>query len=250
MVTSWVKATVHHWWNTSISRWCCRSRGQCSPRPSIKIMASSPWSSDSRHMVPVSSGRVKSGSTAPGVSPLLMTVSLALVGPDAGDGEPNPVDAGQCGDVERAGVLIAPREVVRALGKPEGAQVVAAGREQPDAGRPAHVEVAGRVDLEPVDGVLTLGAGHVEELLGGGHRPGAVEGVTHNDLAIGVPVTDVEVTFVRGQRDAVRPGQFRGDERDRAVADPEDPAERQFLLRIGERGGQSERRVGEVQGPV
>src|SRR5215470_11590430 len=233
MVTSSVKATVHHWWNTSISRWCCRSRGQCSPRPSIKIMASSPWSSDSRHIVPVSSGRVKSGSTAPGVSPLLMTVSLALVGPDAGDGEPDPVDAGQCGDVERAGVLIAPCEVVRALWKPQGAQVVAAGREQPDAGRPAHVEVAGRVDLEPVDGVLTLGAGHVEELLGRGHRPGAIECIPHDDLAIGVPVADVQVAFVWGQRDAVRPSQFRGDERNLTAADPEDAAERQFFLRVG-----------------
>src|SRR5215471_7773670 len=125
MVTSWVKATVHHWWNTSISRWCCRSRGQCSPRPSIKVMALSPWSPDSRCIVPVSSGRVKSGSTAPGVSPLLMTVSLAPVGPDARDGEPDPVDAGQCGDVEGAGVFTAPGEVVRALRQPQGAQVLA-----------------------------------------------------------------------------------------------------------------------------
>src|SRR5215469_259710 len=174
MVTSWVKATVHHWWNTSISRWCCRSRGQCSPRPSIKIMASSPCSSDSWCIDPVSSGRMKSGSAAPGVSPLLMTVSLSLVGPDAGDGEPDPVDAGQCGDVERAGVLVPPSEVVRGLGKPQRAEMLPAGREQPDAGRPAHVEVAGRVDLEPVDGVLALGTGHVEELLGAGHRSGAV----------------------------------------------------------------------------
>src|SRR5215472_5501574 len=165
MVTSWVKATVHHWWNTSISRWCCRSRRQCSPRPSIKIMALSPWSPDSRCILPVSSGSVKSGSTAPGVSPLLMTVSLAPVGPDARDGEPDPVDAGQCRDVERAGVLVAPGKVVRALGKPQGAEMLPAGREQPDAGRPAHVEVAGRVDLQPIDGVLAFGAGHVEELL-------------------------------------------------------------------------------------
>src|SRR5215469_13475723 len=199
MVTSSVKATGHHSWNRTISRWCCRSRGQCSPRPSIKIMALSPWSPDSRCIVPVSSGRVKSGSTAPGVSPLLMMVSLAPAGPDARDGEPDPVDAGQCRDVERAGVLVAPREVVRALGKPQRGEMLPAGREQPDAGRPAHVQVAGRVDLQPVDGVLTPGACHVEELLGCGHRPGAVERVPHNDLAIGIPVADIEVAFVRGQ---------------------------------------------------
>src|SRR5215471_16407632 len=165
MVTSWVKATGHHSWKRTISRWCCRSRGQCSPRPSIKIMASSPCSSDSRRIVPVSSGRAKSGSAAPGVSPLLMVSSLALVGPDPGDGEPDPVDAGQRGDIERAGVIVTPGKVVRAFREPERAQVVAAGREQPDAGRPAHVHVAGRVDFDPADGVLTFGAGHVEELL-------------------------------------------------------------------------------------
>src|SRR5215471_266047 len=173
IVTSWVKATGHHSWNRTISRWCCRSRGQCSPRPSITIMASSPWRFDSRCMVPFSSGRLKSGSTVPGVSPLLIACSFALVGPDAGDGEPDAVDAGQCGDVERAGILIAPREVVWALREPQGAQVLTAGREHPDAAWPAHVYVSGRVDLEPVDGVLTLGSGHVEEFLAGGHRPGA-----------------------------------------------------------------------------
>src|SRR6516162_7564137 len=212
MVTNWVKATVHHWWNTSISRWCWRSRGQCSPRPSIKIMASSPWSSDSRRIVPVSSGRVKSGSAAPGVSPLLMTVSLALVGPDAGDGEPDPVDAGQGGDVEGARVLAPPGEVVGALRQLEGAQVLAARREHPDPAWAAHVHVAGRVDLEPVDGVLALGAGDVEESLGTDHRPAAVKLVPHNDLALRVPVPDVEVALVRGQCDAVRPGQIGGDE--------------------------------------
>src|SRR6266568_3274584 len=80
--------------------------------------------------------------------------------------------------------------------------------------------------------------------------PVTVERVAHNDLAIRVPVADVEVAFVRGQRDAIRPGQFRGDERDRAVADPEDAAERQFLFRVAEQAGEAERRVGEVQGPV
>jgi len=63
--------------------------------------------------------------------------------------------------------------------------------------------------------------------------PVTVERVAHNDLAIRVPVADVEVAFVRGQRDAIRPGQFRGDEEDHAVADPEDAAERQPLLGVG-----------------
>src|SRR5215471_384721 len=63
-------------------------------------------------------------------------VSFASVGPDAGDGEPDPVDAGQCGDVERAGIPVAPGEVVRALREADGAQVLATRREHPDAARP------------------------------------------------------------------------------------------------------------------
>src|ERR1700760_5157290 len=93
MVTSRVMATAHHWSNTSISRWCCRSRGHCAPRPSIKIMASSPCRSDSRRIVPAPSGRVKSGSTAPGVSPLLMSGLLSVSGAGRRGGEPDTVDA-------------------------------------------------------------------------------------------------------------------------------------------------------------
>src|ERR1700751_312297 len=118
-------------------------------------------------MTPFSSGSMTSGSTDPGISPLLIVSSL--VRPDAWDGEPDPVNAGQSRDVEGAGVLVAPGEVVRALRYPQGPQMFAPGREQRDAGRAAHVQVAGPVDLEPVDGVLTLGAGYVEEHLAAGH---------------------------------------------------------------------------------
>ena len=114
----------------------------------------------------------------------------------------------------------------------------------------AHVHVAGRIDLEPVDGVLTLGAGHVEEHLATGHRAAIVERVPHDDLFGGVPVADVEVALIGRQRDAIRPRQLRGNQRHLAVAHGEDAAERQLLLRVCECRGQAERRVGEVQGPV
>src|SRR5689334_3854280 len=125
-------------------------------------MASSPCSSDSRYILPFSSGSVKSGSTAPGVSPLLIMSSLALAlarpgggcGPsrpraDAGDGEPDPVDGSQRGDVERAAVVVAPGEVVGALRQAQRAEMLTVGGEEPDASRPAHVEVADGIHLDP-----------------------------------------------------------------------------------------------------
>src|SRR5262249_58439343 len=112
------------------------------------------------------------------------------MGPDAGDSEPDPVNAGHCGDVERAGIPATPGEVVRALRQAYGAQVLTGRREQPDAARPAHVHVAGRVDLDPADGVLTVGAGGVEEHLTAGHRAIAVEGIPHDDLVIRIAVAD------------------------------------------------------------
>jgi len=44
------------------------------------------------------------------------------------------------------------------FGQADRAEVVALGRNDPDAARPAGVDVAGLVDLEPVDRVLALGA--------------------------------------------------------------------------------------------
>src|SRR5262252_5879007 len=64
-------------------------------------------------------------------------------GTHAGDREPDPVDAGLRRDVESAAVLVPPREVVGVLGQSQDAHVFTAGREQPDAGRTAHIHVAG-----------------------------------------------------------------------------------------------------------
>ena len=56
MVTSSVNATGHISEKGTMRRWCWRSRGQCSPRPSMSTRQLSPCSSESRCMTPVSSG--------------------------------------------------------------------------------------------------------------------------------------------------------------------------------------------------
>src|ERR671915_1610220 len=57
-------------------------------------------------MVPVWSGSLKSGSTAPGTRSLLMEASSQ--GPDTRDAQANPVDARHRGDVEGLAVLVTP----------------------------------------------------------------------------------------------------------------------------------------------
>jgi membrane protein involved in colicin uptake len=47
-----------------------------------------------------------------------MAVLLLLLGSDAGDLKPDAVHAGEGGDVEGAGVVVSPGEVVRRLGQP------------------------------------------------------------------------------------------------------------------------------------
>src|SRR5918911_4783863 len=189
-VTTWVKATAHHSQNFSISRWCWRSRGQCSPRPSIRIIALSPCSSESRRGVPVVSGRTKSGSTAPGTRPLLMRCSLWLPRANARDGESEAVDAGERRHVQGAPVGITPGQVVRALRQPERAEVPPVGAEHPDAAGAADVQVAGLVDLEPVNGILARRTGHIEQDPAVGRVTGRVERVAHHDLPPRVPVAD------------------------------------------------------------
>ena len=52
---------------------------------------------------------------------------------------------------------------MRVLGPLERAEVLALGREDPEAAGPGDVEVAALLDLDPVDRVLARGARHVEE---------------------------------------------------------------------------------------
>src|ERR671932_244409 len=191
MLTSCVKATEHHSWKRSNSRWCIRSRGQCSPR--LRCTTSvlpSPWSSDSRCITPFSSGSSKSGMVVRGSRFLLMESLLS--GAHAGHLQAHAVDARQRGLVEVAAVLPAPREVVRVLRQLQEPEPLALGRDDPYAARPADVEVAGAVDLEPVDRVLARGRGHVvEHLAGAGHLARLVERIAQDDLALRVPVADV-----------------------------------------------------------
>ena len=91
---------------SAAARWCWRSRGQCSPRPSMQHEALSPCSSESVCMAPFSSGSSKSGKASPRRGSCAWSGSL--------DADAHPVDAGQRGDVERAAVRVAPGEVVRA----------------------------------------------------------------------------------------------------------------------------------------
>src|SRR5205823_13997047 len=124
----------------------------------------------------------------------------------------DPVDAGEGGDVERAPVGVAPGEVVRRLRQLDGVEVAPVGRDDPHAAGSAGVDVAGRVDLQAVDGVLPGRAGHVEQDIRGSLR----EVVALDDLRVRVPVADVQVALVGREGDAVRPGQRVVDDLERA----------------------------------
>jgi hypothetical protein len=114
----------------------------------------------------------------------------------------------------------------------------------PDAARAADVEVAVAIDLDAVDGVLARRVGHVVEDLAGADRVArGVELVAHHDLALEVPVADVQVALIRREREAVGPAELVANERDGDVADLEDAAERKLLGRVVERVGQPEGRV-------
>src|SRR5215207_5352581 len=245
MLTSSVNATAHHWWNCSSSWWCWRSRGQCSPRLRCRTIALSPCSSDRRCMSPWSSGRSKLGIVVPGSRFLLMRVSLRVSArTHAGDAQPHSVDACQGGDVERAAVRVAPGQVVRILGQLDQPELLAPGRQDPDAAGTADVEVAVAVDLDAVDGVLARRVGHVvEDLAAADGVAVGVDLVAHHDLALDVPVADVEVALVGREREPVRAAELVGDERHGAVACFEDAAERQLLGGVVEGVGQPERRV-------
>src|SRR5919197_3501574 len=162
IVTSSLSSTPHHSWNLSSSRWCWRSRGQCSPRPSWTTSGFAPWISESLCGTPFSSGSSKSGNVSPSRR-FFSIFLLSSLGSDAGDGELEPLDARQRRDVERAALLAAPGEVVRGLGEAQRAEVVSPRGEHPDATRAADVEVSLAVDLEPVDRVLAGRFRHVVE---------------------------------------------------------------------------------------
>ena len=148
--------------------------------------------------------------------------------------KPDAVHAGERGDVKGAGVVVAPSEVVRRLRQAEGSEVLAGGRDDPDPARPAGVEVARLVDLESVDRVLAVGGRHVEQHARVGHPAIGAELVAHHDLAVGVPVSDVEVALVGGEGEAVGPLELVGDQQHPAVADGEHAAEPKLLVGIVE----------------
>ena len=75
----------------------------------------SPCSSDSRCSVAVLVGQLEVGQRRAGLE--VLAHGLLLGSRHARDVEPDPVDAGQRGDVERAAVGVAPGEVVRVLGQ-------------------------------------------------------------------------------------------------------------------------------------
>src|ERR1700755_2011496 len=135
------KPTAHHSYSLISSFWCWRSRGQCSPRPSSRIIGSPPWSSESLCISPFSSGSSKSGRVIPGGSLAAMLVDLLVgLGSDSGDLKTDAVDAGERGDVQRLAVGVAPGEVVRRFGQSQRPQMTAVRGDDPDAAGSARVD--------------------------------------------------------------------------------------------------------------
>ena len=118
-------------------------------------MRLSPWSSREPVHDPVLVGELEVGDGRAGLE-----VAAHGCPPDA-------VDAGHGGHVEAAAVGVAPGEVVRRLGELDQLELLALGREDPDAAGPADVEAPLGVDLDAVDGVLARFAGQVAQQLAG-----------------------------------------------------------------------------------
>ena len=139
---------------------------------------------------------------------------------------------------------------MRVLGQHEQAEAGAVGGDHPDTAGAADEQVAGRIDLDPVDGVGTGLAGEVDELDGVGQVAGGVDVVAHDDLVVEVPVADVQVALVGREGDPVRAGELVGQQRDLAVTSAEHAAERQLAVGVVGLLGEAERRVGEEQRAV
>ena len=59
------------------------------------------------------------------------------------------------------------------------------------------------IDLDAVDRVLSRRAGHVEEDFSIGQGCVGIDFVTHHDLSLRIPVADVEISFIRRERDSI-----------------------------------------------
>src|SRR5215472_14121749 len=136
--------------------------------------------------------------------------------PDSFHLEPHPVDACQRGYVERPSIVVTPGQVVRLLGAFEGAKMLPLRRKDPYAAGTGDVEIARTVNFHSVDGVFSGRGRHIEKHLTLVQRSIRPHRIAHHDLALRVPVADVEIPFVRGKRETVRPAQIARDQRDGA----------------------------------
>src|SRR5262245_40764214 len=97
--------------------------------------------------------------------PLIAANGTGASGANAGDGQPDPVQARAGGHVERAPVVVSPGEVRRELRRFDRAEMLPGGRDDPYAARSRDVEVTLPVDLHAVERLLAGLARHVEEHL-------------------------------------------------------------------------------------
>src|SRR5262245_365616 len=85
--------------------------------------------------------------------------------------QPNTIQTRARRHVEGLPVVIAPREVGRELGRLDRAEMLRRRRDDPDAARAGHVEIALLVDLHAVERLVAGLAGHVEEHFAVRERP-------------------------------------------------------------------------------
>src|SRR5881628_356192 len=151
------------------------------------------------------------------------------------------------GEVQRTAVVVAPRHVRRFLGRLDGAEVPARRRHDPDAPGSRGVDVPPLIYLQAIPRLLARIGSRVYEH--GPVRQTAVRPhlVAHDHLLLHVPVVHIQVFFVGGEREPIRPEQVGAHDLQAAVLEQEDTAELQLLARIVVELRQPERRIGEIE---
>src|SRR5258708_40134615 len=89
----------------------------------------------------------------------------------------------------------------------ERSQVPAFGRDDPQAAGATDKDVSRSVHLDTVNGVLTRRAGHIEEQFTFAEGAIGRDRVAVDYLVLVIPITHIEESLVRGEGEAVRPGE-------------------------------------------
>src|SRR5690242_19871883 len=113
------------------------------------------------------------------------------------------IHAGAGGHVKSLGVRIAPVAIGSPLRKIDGAYVLSFRRNDPDAARTRAIKISLFIHLDAVRGADALAGVGLAEYLAIGHRAVGLHVVTHPDHVVGIGNGDVEIFFIRRERNTV-----------------------------------------------